>query len=233
MVPLVWLTMVTVPLMPVPVIVDPAVMTPDTALAVRFTPDAVPVNFRTTVWCVGRGLNRNSPNDHTAALFNTVGAIFSRISPTVLREGAYRLFFFSREEPRQHVHVAHPDGEAKFWIDPTVTVASQTGLSARQLSDANDIVQRHLERYEMPGSDTSVAEVTHISRHGFWLLLGEKELLVPFAEFPWFQNATIAQLSDVSWLTPDHLYWPQIDVDLSVESIEHPERFPLRSETRT
>lgn len=67
------------------------------------------------------------------------------MSPTVLREGPYRLFFFSREEPRQHVHVAHPDGEAKFWIDPAVTLAWQTGLSARQLADGQDIVQRHLE----------------------------------------------------------------------------------------
>lgn len=84
----------------------------------------------------------------------------------------------------------------------------------------------------MPGSDTSVAEVTHVSRHGFWLLFDAQELLVPFAEFPWFRDATIAQLSDVLWPTPDHLYWPQLDVDLSVESIEHPERFPLRSSAR-
>lgn len=82
----------------------------------------------------------------------------------------------------------------------------------------------------MPGSDILVAEVTHVSRHGFWLLLGTRELLVPFVEFPWFRNATIAQLSEVSWPTPDHLYWPQLDVDLSVESIEHPERFPLKSQ---
>ena len=82
----------------------------------------------------------------------------------------------------------------------------------------------------MPGSDTLVAEVTHVSRHGFWLLLDTKELLVPFAEFPWFRHATIAQLSDVSWPTLNHLYWPQLDVDLSVESIEYPERFPLRAQ---
>jgi len=67
------------------------------------------------------------------------------MSPTVLREGPFRLFFFSREELRQHVHVAHPDGEAKFWIEPTVNLASHTGLSTRHLADAQDIVQRHLE----------------------------------------------------------------------------------------
>jgi hypothetical protein len=37
-------------------------------------------------------------------------------------------------------------------------------------------------------------EVTHISRHGFWLLLGEKEeLLLPFAQFPWFRQAVMVK----------------------------------------
>ena len=66
------------------------------------------------------------------------------MSPTVLREGPFRLFFFSREEARPHVHVSHPDGEAKFWLSPETTLATQTGLSARQVADARDVVIRHL-----------------------------------------------------------------------------------------
>lgn len=79
------------------------------------------------------------------AATETVSRIFSGMTPTVLREGPFRLFFFSREEPRRHVHVAHPDGEAKFWLEPSVTLATQTGLSARQLAEAQDIVTRHFE----------------------------------------------------------------------------------------
>jgi len=81
----------------------------------------------------------------------------------------------------------------------------------------------------MPGTDTLAAEVTHISKHGFWLLLGDEELLLPFSDFPWFRQATVDQLCNVEWPTPNHLYWPQLDADLSVESIRHPERFPLVS----
>jgi len=81
----------------------------------------------------------------------------------------------------------------------------------------------------MPGTIISAAEVTHVSKHGFWLLLDAEELLVPFEYFPWFKNATIAQLSDVQWPAPDHLYWPQLDADLSVESIRNPSMFPLLS----
>ncbi len=79
----------------------------------------------------------------------------------------------------------------------------------------------------MPGHAISAVEVTNVSRHGVWLLLDQEELLVPFSEFPWFRNATIAQLTDVEWPTPDHLSWPQLAVDLSVQSIRDPPAFPL------
>ena len=81
----------------------------------------------------------------------------------------------------------------------------------------------------MPGIVTSVAEVTHVFKHGFWVLLDTEELLVPFEQFPWFKKASIEQLSDVQWPTPNHLYWPQLDADLSVESIRDPAAFPLMS----
>ena len=79
----------------------------------------------------------------------------------------------------------------------------------------------------MPGTITSAPEVTHVSKHGLWLLLGNEELLLPFKKFPWFKQATIEQIEDVEWPSPDHLYWPKVDIDLSAESIRNPESFPL------
>jgi Protein of unknown function (DUF2442) len=72
-------------------------------------------------------------------------------------------------------------------------------------------------------------EVINISQQGFWILLQERELFVPFNEFPWFRNATIDSILKVEMPHPRHLYWPDLDIDLAVESIEHPERFPLVS----
>jgi len=83
------------------------------------------------------------------------------------------------------------------------------------------------------GKRTSAVEVTNVSLHGLWLLLGERELFLPFDKFPWFREAPIAKLVRVELPSPDHLYWPGLDVDLAVESIEHPERFPLVSNTRS
>ncbi len=81
----------------------------------------------------------------------------------------------------------------------------------------------------MPGNDISEVEVTNISKHCFWLLLRGEELAVPFADFPWFKDATIEQISDVQWPSADHLYWPKLDIDLSVRSIRNPGNYPLVS----
>lgn len=81
----------------------------------------------------------------------------------------------------------------------------------------------------MLGTDTSAPELTHVSRHGMWLLLDEEELLLPFELFPWFRRATIEQLSVIERPSPDHLYWPLLDVDLAVQSIRDPSSFPLVS----
>ena len=72
---------------------------------------------------------------------------------TIVRDGQFRLFFFSREETRIHVHVAHPDGEAKFWLTPDVTLASQTGLSATQIRQAQAVVNAHLKEIQDAWND--------------------------------------------------------------------------------
>jgi hypothetical protein len=82
------------------------------------------------------------------------------------------------------------------------------------------------------GRRTSGVEVTNVSGHGFWLLLGDRELFMPFETFPWFRDASIGALTHVELQSPEHLHWPDLDVDLAVESIEHPERYPLVSRVR-
>ena len=81
----------------------------------------------------------------------------------------------------------------------------------------------------MHGIATSDAEVTNISRHGFWMLVDGRELFLPFEEFPWFKQATVEAVLRLERPTTGHLRWPDLDVDLALDSIEHPERYPLRS----
>jgi Domain of unknown function (DUF4160) len=63
------------------------------------------------------------------------------MSPTVFRVGPYRFYFFSREEEKSHVHVTCSEGEAKFWLEPAISLAASTGLSKKQLNDIHRIVE--------------------------------------------------------------------------------------------
>lgn len=83
------------------------------------------------------------------------------------------------------------------------------------------------------GRSTSPVEVTNISQHGFWLLLNDEELFLPFSEFPWFKEAAVSKIVHVELPSSNHLYWPELDVDLAVESIRRPEQFPLISRAVT
>jgi len=79
----------------------------------------------------------------------------------------------------------------------------------------------------MTGTSTFPVEVTNVSRHGLWLLVGDEELFLPLEQFPWFRDASIEKISVVERQTADHLYWSLLDIDLSVESIRNPAAFPL------
>lgn len=79
------------------------------------------------------------------------------------------------------------------------------------------------------GKNTSAIEVTNISSHGVWLLAGGHEYFMSYEDFPWFRNVAVAKILNVEEPAPGHFYWPELDVDLTAEIIEHPERFPLKA----
>jgi hypothetical protein len=79
------------------------------------------------------------------------------------------------------------------------------------------------------GNNILETEVTHISSHGIWLLTHDKELFLPYEAFPWFKDQPVKSIINVTEASNNHFYWPNIDVDLTMESIEHPERFPLKA----
>ena len=79
-----------------------------------------------------------------------------------------------------------------------------------------------------PGKNNSAVEVTNISAHGLWLLVRNRELFLSYDDFPWFKEQPVKSILQVEEPSPGHFYWPEIDVDLTMDMIEHPERFPLK-----
>ena len=80
---------------------------------------------------------------------------------------------------------------------------------------------------------SSEVQVTQISKHGIWLLLQQKEHFLSFDNFPWFKDASVSAIHNVELLNEHHLYWPDLDVDLTIESIHHPANFPLIAASST
>ena len=78
------------------------------------------------------------------------------------------------------------------------------------------------------GTSTSIVEVTHIDSRSLWLYVDGKEHFMPFDEFPWFADATVRQISNVERHGDDHFHWPSLDVDLTLDMIDHPEKYPRK-----
>lgn len=69
------------------------------------------------------------------------------MSPTLLRQQGYRVFFFSREESRMHVHVHCQDEEAQFWLEPQIELARNHKLSRFQLKEIENIIEVHYDEF--------------------------------------------------------------------------------------
>lgn len=74
------------------------------------------------------------------------------------------------------------------------------------------------------GNGLPGVEVTTISKHGIWLATRDHEIFISFKEFPWFQDVTVRKLMKVEQLTPTRLHWPDLGINLAVETVRC---FPL------
>jgi len=81
----------------------------------------------------------------------------------------------------------------------------------------------------MLGKKTLSVEITNISAHGIWILSGDNEMFLSYEDFPWFKNVPVSKILNVQELSQNHFYWPDLDIDLSTDIIQNPERFPLVS----
>ena len=81
----------------------------------------------------------------------------------------------------------------------------------------------------MHGIRTSETEVTHVSSHGIWLLANGQELFLSYDDFPWFKDAPIGKVLNVERVAEGHFRWPELDIDIDIDSIEHPEKYPLKA----
>ena len=83
-------------------------------------------------------------------------------------------------------------------------------------------------RSPQPGRRISVS-VENITPLGIWLYVRDKEYFLSYLDYPYFKDQTISSISSVELLHGRHLYWPELDVDLEIDNLENPEKYPLKS----
>lgn len=79
------------------------------------------------------------------------------------------------------------------------------------------------------GKNTSEVEIQNVSEFGIWMFIKGHEYFLNYKEFPWFQKATVEQIYNFEFLHNRHLYWPDLDIDLALESLSALEKFPLKA----
>lgn len=78
------------------------------------------------------------------------------------------------------------------------------------------------------GTNTLEYEITNIERFGIWLLADNKEYYIKFEDYPAFKKASIDQILNIQRISPTQFRWPDIDEDIELEALEHPEKYILR-----
>jgi hypothetical protein len=73
------------------------------------------------------------------------------------------------------------------------------------------------------------ASVENITPFGIWILVKQKEYFLSYKDYPYFTDQTLGSIQNVQLLHGFHLYWPDLDVDLEIDNLENPEKYPLKS----
>lgn len=76
------------------------------------------------------------------------------------------------------------------------------------------------------GKTTSNVEI-NLTPNGLWLLVGDNEFFLSYKEYPWFMDATVSEIYNVQLFRQHHLHWAALDVDLDLDCLTNPEKYPL------
>ena len=130
------------------------------------------------------------------------------MSPKFKEINGFVFKIYSNEEKRMHIHVVKAENEAKYWLEPNIELAENFGFNTKELS----FIEKILKDY---GDDFKIKFARHTGKR------------LDYNRIPWMKNACISDALDVQMSGRNAIEWPKLDVDLEIESLKHPERYPL------
>ena len=76
-------------------------------------------------------------------------------------------------------------------------------------------------------SATTLVSVLMINAQGIMLSVQGRDYFLSYNRVPWMQDAPIRSVLNVQMSGSEAIEWPDLDVDLEIDSLRHPERYPL------
>ena len=148
------------------------------------------------------------------------------MSPKFRKEEGFVFKIYSNEEERMHIHVVKAENEAKFWLEPAVELAENFGFNSKEIKKITKMVEAYGNEFKQQFAATSVA-VLMINSQGMMLSVQGQDYFVSYNRVPWLRDARVSSALNVRMSGPRAIEWPELDVDLEIDSLKHPERYPL------
>ena len=141
------------------------------------------------------------------------------MSPKFKEINGFVFKIYSNEELRMHIHVVKAENEAKYWLEPDIELAENFGFSSKELSFIEKILKEN-------GDDFKIKFARHTDK-GIMLSVKGNDYFISYNRIPWMKHACISDALEVRMSGKNAIEWPKLDVDLEIDSLKHPERYPL------
>lgn len=148
------------------------------------------------------------------------------MSPKFRQEDGYTFKIYSNEEERKHVHVVRAECEAKFWLEPQIELAANYGFGSKDLKKRTELVEKCEDDFKQQFA-ADIGSVLMIDAQGMMLSVLGQDSFVSYNRVPRLRDARVSSALNVLMVGPNAFERPELDVDLEIESLKHPERYPL------
>ena len=148
------------------------------------------------------------------------------MSPKFKELNGFVFKIYSNEEKRMHIHIVKAENEAKFWLEPEIELAENFGFNSKELSFIEKILKENGDDFKIKFASTQVS-VLMINDKGIMLSVKGNDYFISYNRIPWMKHACISDALEVRMSGRNAIEWPKLDVDLEIDSLKHPERYPL------
>ena len=115
---------------------------------------------------------------------------------------------------------------SKSWLEPQIELAANYGFGSKDLKKRTELVEKCEDDFKQQFA-AHIGSVLMIDAQGMMLSVLGPDSFVSYSRVPRLRDARVSSALNVRMAGPNAIEWPELDVDLGIESLKHPERYPL------